>query len=159
MDTNNNKEDNVMKQSIPQYSNDMYVAFPAKAPRRLRIDREFQVYPDGSVKVSQWLASQVNQFVPEARSMTGTSFALRAVAWFKETMVRRIKHKHMTRIKGRNRGLVDAVSRKGKPVKRMQDHVQGGYYHASPKAPLGLVSVDEELEIALANAGYRLRVS
>lgn len=145
--------------TIPTNNTNRRVAFPKNAPRRLRLDQAWVVYPDGSIRIDPWLVNQVRKYVPESKSLAGEEFKEVCMAWFRWAQAKIIKRKHLMRRKGRNRGLVDSVSRTGKPIKRMQDHVQGGYYHAQPKYPVGLVSIDEPLELALAYAGFRLRTA
>lgn len=60
------------------------INFPDSAPRKIRLDQEFIVKPDGSVEVSKWLARQVHLFVPESRQLTGNAYIQKCRAWLKD---------------------------------------------------------------------------
>ena len=103
--------------------------FPSKPPKQLLFLNEFRVDENGKVLyVSPWLTSQTRQFDPGSRNLTGQAFMERAVAWFKRDRKKVIARKYD------RRKLVDANHK-----------------------PIGLVSVSQEMELALAHAGLRMR--
>ena len=113
-----------MKTSLPKYKQGDKVRFSKRAPRRLNLTHEFKIH-NGSIIVSEWLRSQTLRFDPQAKHLTGQSFAKRCVAWFKQ-----------------NREFV--VRSRPKAT-------------ITPRKPVGMVSISDEMEIAFAHAGVRMQ--
>lgn len=67
------------------------------------LSREFKVSADGTITVSNWLASQANRHCPDVHNLTGEAFIKRAVAWFTGE---RVQHSKRRTPRG-NTGLVN----------------------------------------------------
>lgn len=115
-----------MNKSSIPHHNGKPTRFPKKAPKKLRMIQEFVVREDGTISISNWLYEQTQQFIPECRGLSP-----------------------------RNPRLIEmAVAF----FKQQRAHVaeQKIQRKRMPRRPVGLVSIDNAMENALAHAGIRM---